>query len=179
MASNEHWILWWNVRSHPHSLPWFAQFSTLVRHVARTGDIKDIVVVEESGIAKGIRRIVAVTGQEAHDVTQLADTFRDRLNNLERLSGKEKDANLKAFAVVRNFPTQIVHCITHQILQELGQAEISVTRKADLKERLAAIRKAFDKQVKEKEAAANKEVAMLPRLVLIQLTNVFRLSTTS
>ncbi|KAF7782485.1 hypothetical protein Agabi119p4_1861 [Agaricus bisporus var. burnettii] len=108
-------------------------------HVARTGDIKDIVVVEESGIAKGIRRIVAVTGQEAHDVTQLADTFRDRLNNLERLSGKEKDANLKAFAV------------------ELGQAEISVTRKADLKERLAAIRKAFDKQVKEKEAAANKE----------------------
>jgi alanyl-tRNA synthetase len=30
--------------------------------------------------------------------------------------------------------------------------------KAELKERLAVVRKAFDKQIKEKEAAANKEV---------------------
>jgi alanyl-tRNA synthetase len=30
--------------------------------------------------------------------------------------------------------------------------------KAELKERLAVVRKAFDKQIKEKEAVANKEV---------------------
>lgn len=42
--------------------------------------------------------------------------------------------------------------------QELGQADISVLVKADLKERLGAIRKAFDKQIKEKEAALNKSV---------------------
>lgn len=58
-------------------------------------------MTEESGIAKGIRRIVAVTGQEAQDVTRVANNFRDRLSNIERLSGKEKDASLKAFAVVR------------------------------------------------------------------------------
>ncbi|KAF9446404.1 hypothetical protein P691DRAFT_803998 [Macrolepiota fuliginosa MF-IS2] len=108
-------------------------------HVAKTGDIKDFIVTEDSGIAKGIRRIVAVTGQEAQDVTRLANNFRDRLDNLDRSSGKEKDVGLKAFTV------------------ELNQAEISVIRKAELKDRLTAIRKAFDKQVKEKEAAANKE----------------------
>lgn len=45
--------------------------------------------------------------------------------------------------------------------QELGQADISVVRKAELKERLGVVRKAFDKQIKEKEAAANKEVCRL------------------
>jgi alanyl-tRNA synthetase len=69
-------------------------------HVAKTGDIKDFVVTEESGIAKGIRRIVAVTGQEAQDVTRLANILQERLDNIERLDGKTKDASLKAFGLV-------------------------------------------------------------------------------
>ncbi|KAJ7925137.1 tRNA synthetases class II (A)-domain-containing protein [Mycena leptocephala] len=96
-------------------------------HVAKTGDIKDFVIIEESGIAKGIRRITAVTGHEAQDVTRLAQSLKARLAQLELLSGQEKDS------------------------------DISVVRKAELKERLGVVRKAFDKQIKEKEAAANKE----------------------
>ncbi|KAI9767535.1 MAG: Alanine--tRNA ligase [Geoglossum simile] len=37
-------------------------------HVDRTGEIKELIVLEESGIAKGIRRIVAVTGQNTIEV---------------------------------------------------------------------------------------------------------------
>jgi alanyl-tRNA synthetase len=48
-------------------------------------------------------------------------------------------------------------CEPIEAQQELGQADISVVLKAEL-ERLAVVRKAFDKQIKEKEAAANKEV---------------------
>lgn len=51
--------------------------------------------------------------------------------------------------------------------QELGQADISVLTKAELKDRLGAIRKAFDKQIKEKEAALNKSVC---RITLKELT---------
>ncbi|KAJ7647453.1 tRNA synthetases class II (A)-domain-containing protein [Roridomyces roridus] len=108
-------------------------------HVAKTGDIKDFVIIEESGIAKGIRRITAVTGHEAHDVTRLAHTFKARLDQLELLTGPEKDSGLKALSI------------------ELGQADISVVLKSELKERLGTVRKAFDKQIKEKETAANKE----------------------
>ncbi|KAF8161022.1 tRNA synthetases class II (A)-domain-containing protein [Crassisporium funariophilum] len=108
-------------------------------HVAKTGDIKDFVITEESGIAKGIRRIVAVTGHEAQDVTRVAQSLQEKLDLLEHSSGKVKDVGLKAFSV------------------ELGQADISVLRKADLKDRLAVIRKAHDKQIKEREASANKE----------------------
>lgn len=72
-------------------------------HVAKTGDIKDFVITEESGIAKGIRRIVAVTGAEALEVTRIADEFEKRLDLLQMSTGKEKDAGLKVYSIVRSF----------------------------------------------------------------------------
>jgi alanyl-tRNA synthetase len=77
------------------------------RHVAKTGDIKDFVVTEESGIAKGIRRIVAVTGHEAHEVTRVAELLKDKLDSLERTTGKEKDVGLKALSVVSIFKLNV------------------------------------------------------------------------
>ena len=38
------------------------------RHLRRSGDIGDFVLVSEEAIAKGTRRIVAVTGAEASKV---------------------------------------------------------------------------------------------------------------
>lgn len=72
----------------------------LFRHVAKTGDIKDFVLTEEIGIAKGIRRIVAVTGQEAQDISRLAQSLKEKLDVLERSDRKIKDSGLKSFSVV-------------------------------------------------------------------------------
>jgi alanyl-tRNA synthetase len=109
-------------------------------HVAKTGEIQDLVITEESGIAKGIRRIVALTGHEAAEVTRIADALSHKLDLLDKSSsGKAKDAALKSFT------------------KELDQADISVLRKGVLRERLATIRKLFDKQVKDLEIAANKQ----------------------
>ncbi|KAF9076559.1 tRNA synthetases class II (A)-domain-containing protein [Rhodocollybia butyracea] len=111
---------------------------THVLHVAKTGDIKDFVITEESGIAKGIRRIVAVTGHEAQEMIRLAQEFKTRIDRISQLSGRDQDAALKALSV------------------ELGQVDISVIKKAEMKDHLATMRKAFDKQIKEKEAATAK-----------------------
>jgi alanyl-tRNA synthetase len=55
-------------------------------HVDRTGEIKELIVLEESGTAKGIRRIVAVTGQDAVKVRRVANNFEEeRLARLERM----------------------------------------------------------------------------------------------
>ncbi|KAI0714270.1 tRNA synthetases class II (A)-domain-containing protein [Cerioporus squamosus] len=107
-------------------------------HVARTGEIKDFIVTEESGIAKGIRRVVAVTGHEAAEARRLGDSLTAQLNRIETMADAEKDAALKAYTV------------------HLGQADISLLKKNELRDRLAGIRKSFDKYLKDKEAAANK-----------------------
>ncbi|KAK6464609.1 alanine--tRNA ligase [Scheffersomyces coipomensis] len=69
-------------------------------HVAKTGDIKDLVIVEESGIAKGIRRIVAVTGHDAHAVQKLAKEFEQELTHTENLPfGSIKETKAKELGV--------------------------------------------------------------------------------
>ncbi|KAF8608721.1 hypothetical protein BDV93DRAFT_518786 [Ceratobasidium sp. AG-I] len=104
-------------------------------HVNKTGDIKSIVITEESGIAKGIRRITAVTGHEAAEVTRIADGLRARLDALEK---SPEDAALRTYTV------------------ELDKADISVLRKAELKDKFARVRKSFDEKGKAKAAAASK-----------------------
>ncbi|TCD59798.1 Alanine--tRNA ligase [Steccherinum ochraceum] len=116
-------------------------------HVAKTGDIKDFVIVEESGIAKGIRRIIAVTGHEAAEARRVAEGLVAKLDRLQKSTGKEKDAGLKAFTV------------------ELNQADISTLVKNDLREKLATIRKVFDKEIKEKEAASSKNAGHVQHIV--------------
>lgn len=37
-------------------------------HVAKTGDIRHFAILEESSISKGVRRIIALTGEDANKV---------------------------------------------------------------------------------------------------------------
>ncbi|TPX48536.1 alanine---tRNA ligase [Synchytrium endobioticum] len=68
-------------------------------HVRQTGDIKRFVVVESSSIAKGIRRIVAVTGEDALRVQESADTYQKRIHDIEKLPMTQQDAVLKILSV--------------------------------------------------------------------------------
>jgi len=107
-------------------------------HVIKTGEIKDLVITEESGIAKGTRRITAVTGHEAADVERIAGDLRAELATILHLKGKEKDNAMKQFSV------------------KINQADISVLRKAEIKDQLAKSQKAFIEENKAREKAANK-----------------------
>ena len=109
-------------------------------HVQKTGDIKDLVILEESGIAKGIRRIVAVTGEDAHEVQRVADAFADRLAKLEKLPmGPEKEAEAKSVSV------------------DLNQLSISALRKSELRNDFIKISKAItDAQKTQQKLEAKK-----------------------
>ena len=62
-------------------------------------------MTEESGIAKGIRRVVAVTGHEAAEARRLGESLTTQLNRIETMGDAEKDAALKAYTVVSTLMT--------------------------------------------------------------------------
>ncbi|KAM3419905.1 Alanine--tRNA ligase [Cercospora zeina] len=110
-------------------------------HVKSTTEIKDLVVIEESGIAKGIRRITAVTGQEAHKVQAEAETWDKKVSALERLPyGADKEAKTK------------------QLTVDLSKLEISALQKTSLRNRVAAVAKANLDQQKAAQKTENKKV---------------------
>lgn len=93
-------------------------------HVQKTGDIKDLVILEASGIAKGIRRIIAVTGEAAHEVQALAKDFEQRLDRLDAMAaGPEQEQAAK------------------QIQVELNQLAVSAVAKSKLRERFNSVNK--------------------------------------
>ncbi|RLV89241.1 Alanine--tRNA ligase [Spathaspora sp. JA1] len=105
-------------------------------HVLETGEIKDLVVIEESGIAKGIRRIVAVTGHDARNVQRLASEFDEQLNLAEKLPfGADKEARAKELGVA------------------LKQLSISVIEKQKLNAKFNKL----DKSIKDNLKAIQKE----------------------
>ena len=111
-------------------------------HVRSTGDIKDLVILEESGIAKGIRRIIAVTGEDAHNVQRVADEFDEKLQKLEKMSfSSTKEQEAKA--------TQV----------ELNGLEISALKKSQFRDRFAKISKEIlDHQKKQQKEETKKAI---------------------
>lgn len=60
-------------------------------HVAKTGDIKQLVILSEESIAKGIRRIFAITGSDAEEACRKANDFDAMLTKVEHMPfGLEK-----------------------------------------------------------------------------------------
>jgi alanyl-tRNA synthetase len=127
-------------------------------HVRNTADIKDLVIIEESGIAKGIRRIIAVTGEDAHAVQRAAENFSERLKALEgtpvspKLEQDVKSIKLEldALAISAVRKTEFrkrVEKITRDILDHQKKMQKEESKKA-----LDAVIEHFKRQ--DKDAAA-------------------------
>ncbi|RKP10011.1 alanyl-tRNA synthetase [Thamnocephalis sphaerospora] len=104
-------------------------------HVAKTGDIKSFVILEESAIAKGIRRIVAVTGEEAVQASARAIEYEQQLEGLRQLQGAKLDAALKITS------------------KELDTLVISAAEKARLRDIFGEIKRQFTEAEKARKAA--------------------------
>lgn len=108
-------------------------------HVEQTGLIKDLVIVEESGIAKGIRRIIAYTGEAAHKVQREATEFSKTLDELEAMTfGPEKEVKMKT------------------VSQALSQLVISYLTKDEFNQRFTKIATSVVNEQKKKQKAESK-----------------------
>jgi alanyl-tRNA synthetase len=109
-------------------------------HVNSTGEIKQLVIIEETSIAKCIRRITALTADEAAKVVENAKAFAPKIEALKTLKGAELESNLKTF------------------LKELDASILPFVAKQKYRDEYNAIKKAFDDSEKARKAAQIKEV---------------------
>ena len=112
-------------------------------HVQKTSDIKRFAILEESSLAKGIRRIVAVTGDEAFQFQMAANEFQEKIYKLKKLSGSALDAALK------------------ELGKSLDSATLPTLRKLKLRDEFAKIKKDFLDEEKARNAKESKEVCCI------------------
>lgn len=110
-------------------------------HVTKTGEIKELVIIEESGIAKGIRRIVAVTGTDARKVQQIAHDFEKDLHQVNSLAfSSHKESRAKELGVT------------------LKNLSISVVEKAKLNDKFNELDKSIKDHLKSIQKQESKKV---------------------
>ncbi|KAI8618801.1 tRNA synthetases class II (A)-domain-containing protein [Chytriomyces sp. MP71] len=109
-------------------------------HVPKTGVIKNFAVLEESSIAKGIRRVIAVTGDAADEANKLAHQFKLKLTKAKSLSGAVLESELKALG------------------KELDEIVIPAVLKAEYRKDFADLKKVFDDADKARKAQEVKDV---------------------
>jgi alanyl-tRNA synthetase len=108
-------------------------------HVDQTGIIKDLVIIDETAVAKGIRRMTALTGEAAHEVQRLAATFEHRLKMIESIPyGPDKEVQAKVLQA------------------DLNTLRISTITKDSFRTRVARIQKDILEEQKKRTKAESK-----------------------
>lgn len=94
-------------------------------HVTNTAEAEAFVLVEETAVAKGIRRITAVTRQAAKEAIAEGEKFKQVVTEVERLSADTEGLDKQAGA----------------IRKDVDEAFLSATLKAELRSRIEEIQK--------------------------------------
>lgn len=68
-------------------------------HLSNTSEAKKFVILNESGIAKGIRRIIAWTGNQATIAFENAENFQKRLNQAKLKQGSELEKEISSLTL--------------------------------------------------------------------------------
>lgn len=128
--------------SNPQDATW-SQYSVEFcggTHLTNTKEAEAFCLLSEEGIAKGIRRIVAVTREDAKRAIALASEFEAKMKAAELLEGEALEGQIKV------------------LTNELNSIDISAVRKVAFRERLAAFGKAVVAYKKQKMAGMADEI---------------------
>uniref|UniRef100_A0AAY5L089 Alanine--tRNA ligase n=1 Tax=Esox lucius TaxID=8010 RepID=A0AAY5L089_ESOLU len=115
-------------------------------HLRNSSHAAPFVIVSEEAIAKGIRRIVAVTGAEAQKAQRKADALRQSLSAL----GEKVKA--------QTAPNKDVQKEIADMTESLGMAVISQWQKDEMREALKGLKKTMDDLDRASKADVQKRV---------------------
>ncbi|XP_040216957.1 alanine--tRNA ligase, cytoplasmic-like [Rana temporaria] len=115
-------------------------------HLQNSGHVGTFVIVTEEAIAKGIRRIVAVTGAEAQKAVRRLEVLKAALDQLE--------AKVKQ----QTSPNKDVQKEIADLSETLATAVISQWQKDELREHLKTLKKTMDDLDRAGKADIQKQV---------------------
>lgn len=115
-------------------------------HLRRAGHMNSMVIATEEAIAKGIRRIVALTGQEAVRAQNKEKLLKAEVQKLAE-KVKDKDLSLK----------EKVRLIT-ELGDDISAATISYAGKDAMRNQLKTVKKGIDDEDRARKAAVMGEV---------------------
>uniref|UniRef100_A0A0K0F7G9 Alanine--tRNA ligase n=1 Tax=Strongyloides venezuelensis TaxID=75913 RepID=A0A0K0F7G9_STRVS len=121
-------------------------------HLKNVSHIGSLVITTEEAIAKGIRRIVALTGLEAEKSLHRADRIEKRVNELKELV--EKDENVVNDKIKFKELTKAAN----ELLSEVNSMVLPYCRKEIIRETTKNIQKTLDKYSKNAQAAAAQKI---------------------
>uniref|UniRef100_A0A0R3RRY6 Alanine--tRNA ligase n=1 Tax=Elaeophora elaphi TaxID=1147741 RepID=A0A0R3RRY6_9BILA len=115
-------------------------------HLHNVGDIGKLVIIVEEAIAKGIRRVVALTGPEASRAIQRADRLEQRVMEAHN----EIEANHLALDRTQ-FKAAIKKVL--DLIEEVNQSQLPYCRKEIIRKKAKALQKSLDMRGREAKAA--------------------------
>ncbi|XP_045521368.1 alanine--tRNA ligase, cytoplasmic [Pieris brassicae] len=118
-------------------------------HLHQTGHIGDYVIVSEEGIAKGIRRIVALTGPEALKAINKMSILENEVNDITNQIQEQRSVLNQKEAVKK-----IV-----DLTNEISQAQISYWKKEEMRTMLKNLKKQLDDKERASKTATINLVA--------------------
>ena len=112
-------------------------------HLVRSGHIGDFVIVTEEAIAKGIRRIVALTGPKAKAALCRSESYKEKVKRIKKsVVGDNGGSQQKLITKELN-----------DLFEEINQAVMAVWQKDTLRNELSGLKKELDNKDKERKAA--------------------------
>ena len=112
-------------------------------HLKRSSHIGQFVISSEEAIAKGVRRVIAVTGPEAAKAVKKSELLRNRVNRLAEVVGNAKDTSTSK---------EITKEIT-ELSEEISQSNISYWLKDELRNSLTTLKMSLIQLEKAGQAA--------------------------
>ena len=109
-------------------------------HLRKSGEADDFVVLSEQGLAAGIRRVLAVTGEEARAAREQARSIEERITQIEAMN--EGDAADAAEDLIRSFES----------------APIGAADRSRLDTRMSSLREQQKKARKQARSASRNEM---------------------
>lgn len=131
-------------------------------HLHHTGHIGEYVIVSEEGIAKGIRRIVALTGPDAVKATNKLTILENEVNNVANLI-KEHGDNIQLKDILK----KIV-----ELTNDISQAQISYWKKEELRNMLKNIKKQLDDKERASKTIIINQVTEKAKEICLQEKDV-------